>query len=254
VDVLDKKKTKWRTRSALIGTGIWLAVAVWWTFYRPCTAWAVPTMDPNAWGDWAGGTFAPLAFLWLVVGYFQQGEELRDNVRALRLQEEALQLQVKELKESVEQQTAMAKASARQAELLERNQEIALRAQVLAHQPRFVGFHGIFLDEEMKRLTFSVSNEGVTCYDVAVFAISTTDEVPFPEVFSVWHAETGQQIVQVLDVWPVDKLGVEITYRDAHLVGQSQKFEIDVSTTIQTEKPLRVELVGMTFNLPPQGA
>lgn len=54
-------------------------------------------IKPNEWGDFFAGVFAPLAFLWLVLGYMQQGEELRLSTQALRLQAE-------ELKNSVEQQ------------------------------------------------------------------------------------------------------------------------------------------------------
>jgi hypothetical protein len=53
--------------------------------------------ESNKWGDWAAGMFAPLAFGWLVLGYFQQGEELR--------------LQAQELRASVKQQTAMVAAA-----------------------------------------------------------------------------------------------------------------------------------------------
>lgn len=47
-------------------------------------------MELNALGDFMAGTFAPLALLWLVIGYFQQGDELRQNSRALLLQAEEL--------------------------------------------------------------------------------------------------------------------------------------------------------------------
>lgn len=47
-------------------------------------------LELNALGDFLSGTFAPLALLWLVIGYFQQGDELRQNSRALRLQAEEL--------------------------------------------------------------------------------------------------------------------------------------------------------------------
>lgn len=47
-------------------------------------------MELNALGDFMAGTFAPLALLWLVIGYFQQGDELRQNSRALLLQAKEL--------------------------------------------------------------------------------------------------------------------------------------------------------------------
>jgi hypothetical protein len=54
----------------------------------------------NLWGDFFSGFFAPLAFLWLVLGYLQQGEELKHSTEALRLQAE-------ELRNSVEQQSQL---------------------------------------------------------------------------------------------------------------------------------------------------
>lgn len=67
------------------------------------------TMKPNEWGDLFAGVFAPLAFLWLVLGYLQQGEELKLSTRALLLQAE-------ELKNSVEQQRALVEVSRQQVE------------------------------------------------------------------------------------------------------------------------------------------
>lgn len=57
-------------------------------------------MQPHAWGDFFAGVFSPLAFMWLVLGYLQQGEELR-------LSTAALHLQAKELNASVNQQQAL---------------------------------------------------------------------------------------------------------------------------------------------------
>lgn len=69
----------------------------------------------NAVGDFLAGVFAPLAFFWLVRGFYQQGKGLEQNSMALNLQAqelqastEALKLQVKEMKASVEQQKIMA--------------------------------------------------------------------------------------------------------------------------------------------------
>lgn len=79
----------------------------------------------HEWGDWLAGAASPLAFGWLVVGYFQQGEELRQNTEALQLQAQTLKLQVDELKHSVEEQQNMARATIRHA----RSAELALLMQ-----------------------------------------------------------------------------------------------------------------------------
>jgi hypothetical protein len=74
-------------------------------------------MPFNEWGDFFAGASAPLAFLWLVIGYFQQGDELSQNTKALEQQEKALQLQVDELRQSVEQQNKSAVALSQQSSI-----------------------------------------------------------------------------------------------------------------------------------------
>lgn len=48
------------------------------------------SLELNELGDFSAGIFAPLAFLWLVLGYRQQGQELRESSKALQSQSEAL--------------------------------------------------------------------------------------------------------------------------------------------------------------------
>ena len=71
----------------------------------------VQELKLNAWGDFLAGFSAPLALIWLVVGYFQQGEELRLNTQALEAQQEELRRQVQEtafLAKNAERQAAAA--------------------------------------------------------------------------------------------------------------------------------------------------
>ncbi|UST97310.1 hypothetical protein [Pseudomonas siliginis] len=63
----------------------------------------------NELGDFLAGVFGPVAFLWLVLGFLQQGRELK-------LSSDALRLQADELKNSVEQQSIMAAAAIKQIE------------------------------------------------------------------------------------------------------------------------------------------
>jgi hypothetical protein len=42
----------------------------------PTPEYWIDNLQPNEWGDLFAGTFAALAFLWLVLGYMQQAEEL----------------------------------------------------------------------------------------------------------------------------------------------------------------------------------
>lgn len=77
----------------------------------------------NELGDFLTGAFGPVAVFWLIIGYFQQGNELKLSVKALELQAE-------ELRRSVEQQTSIAELSREQlAHEFERHrQELNFRA------------------------------------------------------------------------------------------------------------------------------
>ena len=55
----------------------------------------------NELGDFLGGVSSPLAFLWLVLGFFQQSREIR-------LSGKALQLQAQEMKRSVDEHRRLA--------------------------------------------------------------------------------------------------------------------------------------------------
>jgi hypothetical protein len=67
------------------------------------------SMPLNNLGDFLAGAFGPVAILWLVLGFFQQGVELRQNTEALRLQAE-------ELHKSAEQQRQLVEVSRSQVE------------------------------------------------------------------------------------------------------------------------------------------
>ena len=82
-------------------TVAYLAGLAWLTSGRLS---ALRTMELNSVGDFMAGAFGPLAILWLVLGYFQQGIELRQNSEALRMQ-------AQELKNSVEQQSELVKVA-----------------------------------------------------------------------------------------------------------------------------------------------
>jgi hypothetical protein len=82
-----------RDSAEIPGRSLWWVGSVVTVFYLCFFAWfvrehwaQVTALKPNEIGDTLAGWFAPLAFLWLVLGFFQQGIELRQNSEALRLQ------------------------------------------------------------------------------------------------------------------------------------------------------------------------
>ncbi|WP_336038704.1 hypothetical protein [Acinetobacter calcoaceticus] len=87
-------------------------------------------LTPNEWGDFFAGFFAPLVFLWLIFGYYQQGKELQQNTKALNLQAE-------ELKNSVEQQEELVKATREELDLLKQQHLDQFKKELVLRQPYF---------------------------------------------------------------------------------------------------------------------
>lgn len=94
---------------AIIGIALTVMYAwfAWWLMGDRIQE--LQTMDLNEVGDFLAGAFGPVTILWLVLGFFQQGIELRQGTTALNLQ-------ATELRNSVVQQCEM--VSAQKASLL----------------------------------------------------------------------------------------------------------------------------------------
>ncbi|MBB4820968.1 hypothetical protein HNP29_004363 [Pseudomonas alcaligenes] len=100
---MDKKLS----RIGVVLTSVYfllVATLVIWRFE------SLPGMPLNEVGDFLAGVFGPIAILWLILGFFQQGEELRQN-------NQALLLQAQELNNSVAQQKEMVSVSRGQLDL-----------------------------------------------------------------------------------------------------------------------------------------
>ncbi|MES3008289.1 MAG: hypothetical protein V4751_11025 [Pseudomonadota bacterium] len=110
------------TSIGLIGTLVYGIVLYVLIQGRIGTVIALPL---NELGDFLAGAFGPLAIFWLILGFFQQGIELRQNTAALNLQ-------ARELKNSVEQQQALVDVSRNQfqAELEAINYERGLQRRL----------------------------------------------------------------------------------------------------------------------------
>ncbi len=149
-----------RFRFGLFTTVIWLCGIGLLSYAQRAQFFS---LSPNEWGDFLAGAFAPLAFFWLVVGYLQQGEELRVSSRAL-------QLQAEELKNSVEQQRELVEVTRLQVE----SEREAFAHQQAVHQeslrPNFtvVGSGGSFSGDGRSKYNITLTNSGNTATDVSV--------------------------------------------------------------------------------------
>ena len=79
---------------AIVVTVIWL-IGVF-TIYL--MGWLEYPTSFNELGDFLAGIFSPVAFFWLIYGYFQQGKQLEQNTKALKQQKWALNNQEKNMK------------------------------------------------------------------------------------------------------------------------------------------------------------
>lgn len=142
-------------RRSLLWLGLVFSAAyclvMWWTVGDRFGS--LKTMDLNSVGDFLAGAFSPLAFLWLVLGFIQQGFELRVSSDALRLQ-------AKELKESVAQQAELALAT-----------KMSLKNQAVTFEPVFqVKFAGLSDEFDqgkwVEASSFELHNVGAPCEQV----------------------------------------------------------------------------------------
>ncbi|WP_058975881.1 hypothetical protein [Pseudomonas syringae] len=133
-------------------TVAYLALMGWWLSVN----WtAFLCLELNELGDFLAGTFGPVAFLWLVLGFLQQGRELKLSTNALRLQAE-------ELKNSVQQQTEM-----------NRIQALGLANQERLFDPLFEIRHlGDYFHQGDFFERFEIENSGGYCDCVSVVFVS----------------------------------------------------------------------------------
>ncbi|WP_339545096.1 hypothetical protein [Pseudomonas sp. RA_35y_Pfl2_P32] len=139
----SSQSVEWWVKRATVGWGLVI-------FFIICSRYKeLMNLGLNELGDFFAGMFGPVAFGWLVLGYTQQGRELKLSSKALRMQ-------TKELNDSVKQQTAMVEAQKISLENHERSLEPLL---VLTHvETHLVNNHGYE--------TFRLDNTAAYCESV----------------------------------------------------------------------------------------
>lgn len=100
-----------------------IAITLVWLALFSCLLYlkweSAASMGLNEWGDFLAGATAPIAFLWLIIGYVLQRRELTLNTNMLSLQRIELERQAKELaKQSEFQETQARLADLQHSELM----------------------------------------------------------------------------------------------------------------------------------------
>lgn len=84
------RRLDWRIWLGLSLTAAWILLGV--GYVTQTIGWSnFTTLPADELGSFLEGAFAPLAFLWLVIGYFLQQKELQQNTLALRAQADEIQ-------------------------------------------------------------------------------------------------------------------------------------------------------------------
>jgi hypothetical protein len=143
---------------------VWCITIAWLTSgaaYLYFNLTAFMALPPNGWGDTLAGFFAPLAFLWLVAGYMQQGAELKQNT-------DALNRQATELANTVALQTKMVEATNKELSLLDQQLQLQKFNDIQRVQPSFhvqggnTHVHGTNPRLQYQFLVLNVFNDGHT--------------------------------------------------------------------------------------------
>ena len=156
-------KWGWRVSTCWVGLGIFIAL------FADEPIWC---LSLNELGDYLAGVFAPLAFLWLVIGYFQQGDELR-------LSRDEITRQANELEKSVKHQSILADTASLTHQMdmedrKRRNRLDELSAQPMFRDFAFVGKHraGSGHNTTEDAYKFIATNVGEACWDVSIGGLS----------------------------------------------------------------------------------
>ncbi|UNK49907.1 hypothetical protein MNR01_02390 [Lysobacter sp. S4-A87] len=208
---------KTQSRVGISITAAYFALLIAWYWDQPRL---IADLKPNELGDFLAGVFGPVAFFWLVLGYFQQGEELRQNTNAL-------EMQAQELKHSVEHQGEMVVVARQQLQTqIDAIKEEAER-RVRAAKPKFrftkvghsIGSFGILLN-------IRCQNVGNTATDINLAFTNTElsgSPSPVPRLATGDYWDIQCKVPERL-VLPTE---LRILYTDALAVGGVAVFRID---------------------------
>jgi hypothetical protein len=205
-----------RTPTAFFLTAIWILGGL-------CYAYSMHDaflgMTPQEFAEFLAGAFSPLAFLWLIVGYMQQGEELRQNTQALTQQAE-------ELRHSAEQQRLLVEVTREQ--LAEERINIAHERERIkaAAEPLFlIGTMGNLAPRQVE-FPIRVANSGGPARSLSLVLV--TPEGAESRLFTVPLLDTGATHDFNLPLAVVQRDKLRFTYRDMYGSRGTKNFTVTI--------------------------
>lgn len=194
-----RKQPEWHLRQHMVEIGgaatlIYLVGIIVLTWGRIGTLGSMPL---NEVGDFLAGVFGPVAFLWLVLGFLQQGEELR--------------MQATELRNSVEQQASLAATAKQQIDMQAMEREIALKALFTFESNSFIHSRS----EGWVQSKVRIKNEGKKALNATIYSDQNVNQ---GESMDLGDLPEGQQVEVIFD-FPLGAITIEgkvwIEYDDA---------------------------------------
>ena len=178
------------------------------------------TLPINEVGDFFAGIFGPLAILWLVLGFFQQGIEVRLNTKALELQAE-------ELKNSVEQQRELVEVTRKQLEADIETIRYERQKEINAARPKFIssGTGGVHRGDGKSTFSCSITNIGNMATEVKIVPSIKLRKFTLTNVPS-WPRDIPKPLEWEYESW-VPELGLKVSifYLDVLGAEGEQQFE-----------------------------
>lgn len=178
---------------AILGAGLLFPFAI---FVTNDATFKISKINLNEVGDYIAGVAAPVAFLWLVKGFYQQSEQLKINNLSL-----AAQLQ--ELNNSVEAQNSQAESMREQLRILTRDKY-------------FPSFKLIEFKPFYDTVTMTVKNNGNTVYGANA------------------HILTDGMIVESQTLLP-NNSGLDITVQSVAVLETNNTFAFDLKIDFRIE-------------------
>ncbi len=230
----------------LAGIGIVCSI-LYITFISYVFSWKdLSGLAPNNVGDFLAGVFGPITTLWLILGFFQQSIQLRQNNKALSLQAEELKnsveqqkLQVFELKASAERQKELVEVTREQmtAEIAALQEE-RLRQSAIA-KPRFVFKDKYVSHKQNTAYVTHIQNIGNTATDVFFNFTPNVKSCSHTNI-AVWNRNDDQKIIITLHADDMvakinnsydQKYQLRISYIDALGMSGEQFFDLQIIDT-----------------------
>ncbi|MFY1712892.1 hypothetical protein J3366_15505 [Tritonibacter mobilis] len=212
------------TKMEIFGVLVTIAYLLGVAAFLLCRLAELRQLELNEIGDFLAGSLGPLAIFWLVLGFFQQGAELRNSIQSL-------DLQTKELKQSVEAQKEMANAGNEQLQLQQDEFTLTIQELTKARRPKFVLTY-LGIDDSISKSgkigedaplmhRIGIANVGGTACEVEVFLgygelySDTEHPLTWPKVIWPQFETKYYYVVLIASDTHGDAIQLDVNFKDA---------------------------------------